>query len=120
MSSADAVTRFFQCYKNRTLDAAPLADDVTYQGPLSPDPIHGRQNVTTFLNHTCLLLVNLRIRRQIHEGDDVAVLWQADTKFGDVQVVYWFRLKEDLISEILSFNDPRAFLEEMGKARTAS
>jgi hypothetical protein len=41
-------------------------------------------------------------------------VWQAETSFGPISLVYIFRIEAGKIVEIQAFYDPRGFLERMG------
>ncbi len=107
-------TAFFDAMKNKDLSQAPLADNVSYDGPLSGEMIRGRDHVSRFLGVYLPVINGVRIVRQIAEGDLVATVWQADTSFGQISIVYVFRLEAAKIAEIEAFYDPRGFLERMG------
>ena len=57
---------------------------------------------------------DVRVVRLITEGDYVAMVWQAETSFGQISLVYIFRIEAAKIVEIQAFYDPRGFLERMG------
>jgi hypothetical protein len=57
---------------------------------------------------------NIGLVRQIAEGDYVATVWQAETSFGPISLVYVFRVEAGKIVEIQAFYDPWGFLERMG------
>jgi hypothetical protein len=44
-----AATAFLKAMKDKDLSQAPLADNVSYEGPLSGEPIRGRDHVSRFL-----------------------------------------------------------------------
>jgi anti-anti-sigma factor len=108
-------TAFLNAMKCKDLSEAPLADNIIYHGPLSGESIHGRKHVTGFLSVYLPVINDLRIVRQIAEGDYVATVWEAETSFGLVSLVYVFCVKDGQIVEIQAFYDPRGFLERMGR-----
>jgi ketosteroid isomerase-like protein len=112
--NAATATAFLEAMKNKDLSQAPLADNVSYQGPLSGEPIRGRAHVARFLGVYLPVIKHVRLIRQITEGDYVAAVWQAETNFGVVSLVYVFRVEAGKIVEIEAFYDPRGFLERMG------
>jgi hypothetical protein len=109
-----AATAFLKAMKDKDLSQAPLADNVSYEGPLSGEPIHGRDHVSRFLGVYLPVIEDVRLLRQIAEGDHVAMVWQAQTSFGQISLVYVFRVEAGQIAEIQAFYDPRGFLERMG------
>jgi hypothetical protein len=109
-----AATVFLNGMKSKDLSQAPLAENVSYEGPLSGEPIRGRDHVSRFLGVYLPVINDVRLVRQIAEGDYVATVWQADTSFGAISLVYVFRIEAGMIVEIQAFYDPRGFLERMG------
>ena len=109
-----AATAFLNAMKNKDLSQAPLAENVSYEGPLSGEPIRGRDHVSRFLGVYLPVINDVRLVRQIAEGDYVATVWQAETSFGPISLVYVFRMEAGKIVEIQAFYDPRGFLERMG------
>ena len=109
-----ATTAFMSAMKDKDLSQAPLAENVFYHGPLSGEPIQGRNHVARFLNVYLPVIHDVRVIRQIADGDYVATMWQADTSFGPLSLVYVFCVQAGNIVEIQAFYDPRGFLERMG------
>jgi len=109
-----AATAFLNAMKVRDLSQAPLAENIFYEGPLSGEPIRGRDHVSRFLAVYLPVIDDVRLVRQIADGDYVATVWRADTSFGPISLVYVFRIEAGMIVEIQAFYDPRGFLERMG------
>jgi ketosteroid isomerase-like protein len=109
-----AAATFLNAMKHKDLSQAPLAEDVSYDGPLSGEVIRGRDHVSRFLAVYLPVINDVSVIRQIAEGDYVATVWRADTSFGPVSLVYIFRMEAGKIVEIQAFYDPRGFLERMG------
>jgi len=109
-----AATQFLQAMKDKNLSQAPLSESVSYNGPLSGEAIRGRSHVIRFLGTYLPIVNDVREVRHIADGDHVATVWQADTSFGEISLVYVFRMESGKIVEIQSFYDPRGFLERMG------
>src|SRR5580700_5840276 len=109
-----AATAFLDAMKVKDLSQAPLAENISYEGPLSGEPIRGRDQVSRFLGVYLPVVNDVRLVRQIAEGDYVATVWQAETSFGPISLVYVFRMEAGEIVEIQAFYDPRGFLERMG------
>jgi len=113
-SSVSAATAFLDAIKHKDLSQAPLAETVSYEGPLSGEVIRGRDHVTRFLGIYLPVIRDVRVMRHIADGDYVATVWQADTSFGKISLVYVFRVEMGNIVEIQAFYDPRGFLERLG------
>ena len=113
-SNIAAASAFLKAIKDKDLSQAPLAESVSYNGPLSGEAIRGRNHVTRFLGAYLPVINDVRLVRHIADGDYVATVWQADTSFGPISLVYVFRMEIGKIVEIHAFYDPRGFLERMG------
>ncbi len=109
-----AATAFFMAMKNKDLSQAPLAENVSYNGPLSGEVIQGRNHVSRFLGVYLPIIIDVHLVRQISEDDSVATVWRAETSFGLISIVYIFRLEAGQIVQIEAFYDPRGFLDRMG------
>jgi limonene-1,2-epoxide hydrolase len=105
---------FITAMNKKDLSQAPLAANACYTGPLSGEPVHGREHIARFLSVYLPVIHEIRLLRHIAEGDHVATVWEADTSFGVVSLVYVFRIEAGEIAEIRAFYDPRGFLERMG------
>lgn len=112
--NASIAAAFMEAMKNKDLSQAPLASNVYYTGPLSGEPVRGREHVARFLQVYLPVIREIRLLHQIADGDHVATVWEADTSFGLVSLVYVFRMEGGEIVEIQAFYDPRGFLERMG------
>ena len=99
----------------KDLSKAPLAETVCYESPLTPEPLRGRAKVIKFLTAYGPMLTDLHPLRHFADGDEVASVWQAQTIFGVLSIVYLLRIEGGLITEIQAFYDPRPFLEGMGR-----
>jgi limonene-1,2-epoxide hydrolase len=113
-SSTAAATAFLNAMQGKDLSQAPLAASVSYTGPLSGEVIRGRDHVMRFLSVYLPVINNVRIVRHIADANFVATVWQADTSFGQISLVYVFRVENDQVVEIQAFYDPRGFLERLG------
>jgi hypothetical protein len=111
-----AATAFVNAMKAKDLSQAPLAEDVFYESPLSGEPVQGRDRVIRFLGVYLPVINDLRIKRNIAEGDYVVSILEVETSFGLLSLVYVLCLEAGQIAEIQAFYDPRAFLERMGKS----
>ena len=108
------VTAFLKAFKEKQLSDAPLAPRLSYESPLTGEPIRGRDHVIRFLNVYVPIIKDIRAIRHIADADYVATVLQADTTFGSIPLVYVFHVVLGEIVEIQTFYDPRGFLEQMG------
>lgn len=92
--------------KNNALGQAPLAPDVTYEGPTTPR--REGKAVGEYLATVIPAINDLRIRQHIVEGAYVVSIIDLDTTYGAITVCECFRLSNGLIKEIRAFYDPRS------------
>jgi hypothetical protein len=114
VSTSSAAAALFDALKAKDLSAAPLAENVIYQSPLSGEPIRGRANVARFLAAYLPVLKEVRIERQITDDSHTALVWHAESTFGPLTLVYICRVEQGEITEVQAYYDPRGFLEQMG------
>jgi hypothetical protein len=107
-------TAFLNATKDKDLSQAPLAESVSYQGPLSGEPIRGRDHVSRFLGVYLPVINNIGLVRQIAGGDYVATVWQAETSFGPISLVYVFSRRGWKDRRDPGILRSRGFLERMG------
>lgn len=105
---------FLKAFKDKQLSQAPLAEKLSYESPMTGEPIRGRDHVIRFLNVYAPIIKDIRAIRHIADGEYVATVLQADTTFGPIPLVYVFRIVIGEIVEIQTFYDPRGFLERLG------
>jgi hypothetical protein len=71
-----AATALLEAIKDKNLSRAPLAEKVSYTGPLSGETIHGREQVTRFLAVYLPIINDGHVMRHIaDDGDYVATVW---------------------------------------------
>lgn len=109
-------TAFFAAMERKSLEEAPIAEDSSYESPLTPEPIAGREHLIRFIGAYLPAMKEVRVIRHIAGGDHVATIWQAGTVFGigTISLVYVFRVEAGLIAAIQAFYDPRGFIEGFG------
>ena len=113
-SNVAAATAFLNAMKAKDLAQAPVSESVSYSSPLSGVTIHGREHMLRFVSVYLPVINDVRVVRHIAEGDYVATVWNAETSFGLLSMVWVFRVEAEKIVEIQAFYDPRGFLERLG------
>lgn len=107
-------TAFFAAMERKSLEEAPIAEDSSYESPLTPEPIAGREHLIRFIGAYLPAMKEVRVIRHIAGGDHVATIRQTGTVFGTISLVYVFRVETGLIAAIQAFYDPRGFIEGFG------
>jgi hypothetical protein len=70
-------TAFFAAMDRKSLEEAPIAEDSSYESPLTPEPIAGREHLIRFIGAYLPAMKEVRVIRHIAGGDHVATIWQA-------------------------------------------
>ncbi|MGH7856861.1 MAG: nuclear transport factor 2 family protein [Candidatus Binatia bacterium] len=103
----EIVDAFLAAVRNGDLTDAPVASDVTFEGPRGPRE-SGKDALGDRLSVFAGQRRELRIREHVVEGPYVVALVEADTGESLIPASVWFRLSGGLIKEIRAFYDPRA------------
>jgi hypothetical protein len=106
------VENYLNAIKAKKLGDAPLAEDVSFEDPLTPE-ISGKQGVIDFVSGFLPALKDVSIKQHIADGDYVATVWDADTVFGVLHIFECFRVVDGEIKEIRAFLDPRPITRTM-------
>lgn len=112
-SAIEIVEACLHGVRTRDLARAPVAPDVVYEDPFSPNLLVGRE-VTELLSGLLPPITDLRIERHIVEGPYVATLFEVEAVSGTFSACVCFRLSNGLIKEI------RPFLRSVATRRRAS
>src|SRR5262245_22483279 len=83
------------------LSSVPLAPDVTYESPLSPQ-LSGREAIS-FLEGLRPVIRDLRLKRTVVEGENVACIFDFETTYGNIPVGDFFRIVDGRIQSIRPF-----------------
>jgi len=102
----EAVEAYIYSLKEKDLSKAPLADDVSFEDPLTPK-LNGSNAVKEFLEKFLPAIKGVRIESHLTENDYVATLWEADTVFGIIPIFERFHVVDGKIKEIRAYLDPR-------------
>ncbi len=104
--NVEAVESYLAALREKDLSRAPLAADVSFEDPLTPE-LSGREAVLQFLSGFLPAFKGVTVRRHIAEGEYVATMWDADTSFGVIPIFECFRVADGEIKEIKAYLDPR-------------
>jgi len=107
--------QYFTLYETQSADDLPLADDVTFDGPLLSEAIVGKHNVVAFLNRLVpnlgLQSVEVIQRLESDEGACAELLFHYETS-GQLEYAHCLEFEQRKISAIRLYFDPRPFLED--------
>lgn len=105
-SNIETVESYFGAIRAKDLSRVPLAEDVTFEDPLTPK-LSGREAVLAFLANFLPAFNGLTIKQHIADGEYVATMWEAETTFGVIPIFECFRVVEGEIKEAKAFLDQR-------------
>jgi catechol 2,3-dioxygenase-like lactoylglutathione lyase family enzyme len=94
----------------RDLKGVAFAADVTFESPLTPSKLSGREAVLGFLQGVLPAVRGTRIERSFVSGDDVACRFDLVTAAGVISAFDYFKISGGEIREIRPFFDPRPLL----------
>lgn len=100
------VEQYLNALREKDLQRAPLASDVSFEDPLTPK-LHDKTAVLDFISGFLPALQAVHIKQHIAEGEYVATLWEAETTFGILPIFECFRVVAGELKEIKAFLDPR-------------
>src|SRR5262249_28753587 len=107
-SIARLLDAYIDGYKTGDWGKVRFAADVTFEGPLK-EPIGGESAVRTFLS--TVRAKDVRVKRQIIDGQFACVLADLETKEGIVvPFCESFRIRDGKIAEIRPYFDPRPLM----------
>jgi len=106
-SAIEAAEACVRALGDRDPGRAPLAADVTLEGPLVPSRVEGREAVVEALRQVLGAVRGARVASCLGEGDEVACRFDLQTTNGVVPAFAWFRATDGRIREIRPFLDPR-------------
>ena len=104
--NVDVVTRYLEALETGDLDQIPLADDVSFESPLS-SRIRGRAGVLEVLRGMLPVIQKVTVRDHITDGEWIATRFELATPFGAVEVFDRFRVVNGMLAEIRPYYDPR-------------
>jgi glyoxylase I family protein len=102
----DVVARYLDALQSGDLDSVPLADQVSFESPLTPR-ISGRAGVLEVLRGMLPVIQKLTVRDHIADGEWVATRFELLTPFGAIEVFDRFRVVNGMLTEIRPYFDPR-------------
>lgn len=112
-----AADSYLSGLRRKDLSAVPFAPAVTFESPLTPR-LTGTTAVVEFLAGLFPAIKDVRVTRQIVEGEYIAVMFDLDTVFGIIPVFDCIRVTDGLIQEIRPYYDPRPITEGAPSGRS--
>ena len=101
-----AVEAYLGCFESKDLSKAPLAEDVTFQGPLV-GALTGLRSVKGFLASILPMVKGVRVKQHIVEGNYVATVFDMETTHGVDHVFDRIEVVDGEIKDIQTFYYPR-------------
>ena len=101
-----AVEAYLDCFRTKDLSNVPLAEDVTFEGPLVPK-LTGRQTIKGFLASILPMVKGIQLKQHIVEGDYVATVFDMETVNGIDHVCDWIQIVDGEIKGIHAFYYPK-------------
>ena len=114
--NVEAAESYINGLKRKDLSNVPLAPGVIFEGPLSPDKLHGVKSVIEFLSGVFPIIKDVRIKQHIADGEHVCVLWELETSTpaAIIPICEYFRVSDGLITEVRPYYDPRPITNPTG------
>lgn len=100
------VESYLDALRTKDLSKAPVDQNVVFADPLTPTST-GRHAWSEFVSSVLPGINDVRVKQHIADGDHVATLWEADTAWGLIPILEYFRISDGLIHEARAFFDPR-------------
>ena len=101
-----AVKAYLDCFATKDLSKVPLAEDVTFEGPLVPK-LTGRQTIKGFLASILPMVKGIQLKQHIVEGDYVATVFDMETVNGLDYVFDRIQVVDGEIKDIHTFYYPK-------------
>jgi len=114
--NVEAAESYINGLKRKDLSSVPLAPDVIFEGPLSPDKLHGAKSVIEFLSGILPMIKDVRIKQYVGDGEHLCVLWELETSTpaAIIPICEYFRVSDGLIKEMRPYYDPRPISDPTG------
>jgi hypothetical protein len=101
-----AVEAYLDCFETKDLSRVPLAENVTFEGPLV-GTLAGRQSVTAFLASILPMVKGVHVKQHIVEGNYVATVFDMETINGVDHVFDRIQVVDGEIKGIHTFYYPK-------------
>jgi hypothetical protein len=110
-SVANVLNTYVTAMKTGDYSRVTFAPDVTFVGPLTNGPINGEAAVRAFLIRVSTDVKDIRVKRQVIDGEFAGVVAELETKNGTVvPYIEYFRVVDGRIMEIHPYFDPRPLI----------
>jgi hypothetical protein len=108
---ARVLDTYAQAMKTGDYSSVRFTPDVTFVGPLTNGAIIGEAQVKDFLRKVSTGVRDIRVKRQIIDGEFASVIADLETKEGNVvPFSEFFRVVDGRIAEIRPYFDPRLLI----------
>ncbi len=99
------VEAYLDCFATKDLSKVSFAEDATFEGPRMPK-LAGRATILGFLTQILPMVIGIRLKQHIVEGDYVATLFDMQTVHGTDHVFDWIHIVDGQIQAIHAFYYP--------------
>jgi hypothetical protein len=108
---AGVLDAYAQAMKTGDYSSVPFTSDVSFVGPLTSGAFIGEAQVKEFLITVSAGVGDVRVKRQIIDGEFASVIAELETKEGTVvPFSEFFRVVDGRIAEIRPYFDPRPLI----------
>jgi catechol 2,3-dioxygenase-like lactoylglutathione lyase family enzyme len=103
----EVVEAYIRALGTGDLTGVAFAPDVTFESPLTPGRLSGREAVLRFLQGVLPAVRGTKIARSFGNGEEVACRFEIETEAGPIPAFDYFRVSGGEIREIRPYFDPR-------------
>jgi limonene-1,2-epoxide hydrolase len=108
---ASVLDAYAQAMRSGDYTNVRFTSEVSFVGPLTNGAINGEAQVKDFLRKVSMDVGDIRVRRQIIDGEFASVIAELETKNGIiVPFSEFFRVVDGKIAEIHPYFDPRPLI----------
>jgi catechol 2,3-dioxygenase-like lactoylglutathione lyase family enzyme len=105
--SVAAAEAYLRGLKTRDLSGVPFAEEIVFESPLTDGVLRGRKAVEEFLAGVFPVILDVKPKQHVAEGEFVALRFDLETTYGTVPVFDFFRVVGGKIVQIRPYYDPR-------------
>jgi len=110
LGNIEIAESYLEAIRTKDPSKALLAPEVTWQFPMTPRKVIGRENVINYMLSMLPGIDDVTLERHLSGDDYVATVWQVRSVWGVLPICTVFRISDGLIREVRSFWDPRPVL----------
>lgn len=119
MSPTETALRYLECLKTGNVSDFPVAEDITFEDPLTSGPVRGKQHFLDFVAPLAPMFRSIEVHQTIEQGEFVVVRWTAHLVMGTTPVLELFRVRDGLVVESTAYFDPRPITNPVAQPAVA-